>query len=91
MAGEYMIYGGGLGDHYSPTEGDTKLLLVIRGEAAREIFEQLGPEAEQSVCYDPNTILRWREDVACRPEGDEYTSTVGFDLTSGKSIHSWIC
>ncbi|MEY4879363.1 MAG: hypothetical protein RJB62_832 [Pseudomonadota bacterium] len=91
LDGEYMVYGGGLGDHYSPTVGDTKLLLIIRGEAAREIFEQLGPETEQSVCYDPDAILRWREDVACQPDAEGYSCTVGFDLTTGKSIHSWIC
>jgi hypothetical protein len=90
--GQYMIYGGGLGDVYAPKAGDTKLYLELSGDAARRIFDQLGRASEKKMCADPDDVLRMKGDIACtRSKDGKHVCQLGFDLTTGKSANATIC
>lgn len=90
--GQYMIYGGGLGDVYAPKTGDTKLYLELSGVAARRIFDQLGRASEKKMCADPDDLLRMKGDIACtRSKDGKHVCQLGFDLTTGKSANATIC
>ncbi len=90
--GQYMIYGGGLGDVYAPKPGDTKLYLELSGDAARRIFGQLGRASEKKMCADPDDVLRMKGDIACtRSKDGKHVCQLGFDLTTGKSANATIC
>jgi len=90
--GQYMIYGGGLGDVYPPKAGDAKLYLELGGEAARQIFDRLGRASEKKECAEQGEIFRRKGDVACtRSRRNTYSCQLGFDLTTGKSTNASIC
>jgi hypothetical protein len=90
--GQYMIYGGGLGDVYAPKTGDTKLYLELSGDAARRIFDSLGRASEKKMCADPDDVLRMKGDIACtRSKDGKHVCQLGFDLTTGKSANATIC
>ncbi len=90
--GQYMIYGGGLGDVYAPKPGDTKLYLELSGDAARRIFDQLGRASEKKMCADPDDVLRMKGDIACtRSHDGKHVCQMGYDLTTGKSANATIC
>lgn len=90
--GQYMIYGGGLGDVYAPKPGDAKLYLELGGDVARGIFERLGRASEKKSCAEPGETFRRKGDIACtRSRGNAYTCQLGFDLTTGKSANGSIC
>jgi hypothetical protein len=90
--GQYMIYGGGLGDVNAPKAGDSKLYLELTGVPARRIFDQLGRTSEKKMCADPDDILRMKGNIACtRSRRGDYACQMGFDLTTGKSANATIC
>jgi len=90
--GQYMIYGGGLGDVTAPKAGDSKLYLEFSGVAARRIFDQLGRASEKKMCADPDDVLRMKGDIACtRSKDGKHVCQMGFDLTTGKSAGATIC
>jgi len=45
----YWIYGGGLGDPIAPTSKDKKIAFSIEGDAAKQIFEAIGPDKKRCV------------------------------------------
>lgn len=92
ISGVYAIYGGGLGDPVEPTAREKKIALVIKGKAAREIFDGIGPDV-QDACLEPPHRVRKRDNdnfICMRVDG-EYSCKFGFDLVTGKSIGGSIC
>lgn len=92
--GVYMIYGGGLGDTLAPTPTDKKIMFSLKGSAAKEMFEGMGPDYQDACEVEPGERVRQKDNgnVYCRrsPEG-EYKCNFGFDLRTGKSIGGSVC
>jgi hypothetical protein len=86
FAGKYTLYGGFLDEAHSPTPGDTKLVVNLTGNSAKEMFNGIGPDG-QTTCADGDARLRQRDMLLCRyhPK-DGYWCTFGFDLSTGLSI-----
>lgn len=86
FAGSYVLYGGLPGEARRPTPGDTKLAINLTDNAAKEMFDALGPDL-QSSCAIKDLRVRQREMLLCRyrPK-DGYWCSVGFDLSTGLSI-----
>lgn len=84
--GKYALYGGFLGEAHSPTAGDTKLVVNLTDNSAREMFNAIGPDVKTD-CADRGFRLRQRDMLLCRyrPK-DGYWCTFGFDLSTGLSI-----
>ena len=93
-AASYRIYGGSLGNPTAPSTNDRKLAFSIEGEAARKIFDMMGPD-QSNACVEGTKIRlrsRDRENLSCiRSEEGEYVCSFGFDLRNGKSIGGSIC
>lgn len=90
----YWIYGGGLGDPVTATSKDKKIAFSIEGDAAKQIFEAIGPDKKDVCSEGGDTRFRSRdnENLTCtRSKENIYTCSFGFDLVSGKSIGGSIC
>ncbi|WP_312437848.1 hypothetical protein [Janthinobacterium sp.] len=82
----YAIYGGYPEDTVAPVAGDTKVAFRLKGAAAKDMFEAIGPDLDHG-CPDPQIRLRNRDMLLCRhhPQ-DGYRCEFGFDLSTGLSI-----
>ena len=89
---KYVVYGGDLGDPYAATPRDVRVAFYVRGRAAKEMFEAMGPDRKSECGIEKGGRIREKEHVACtyRPS-DGYQCDFGFDLRSGKSIGGSIC
>lgn len=88
----YTIYGGDLGDTYAPTPNDVHAAFYVRGRAAKEMFDAMGPDRKSECVIEKGGRVREKEHVACRYRpSDGYQCDFGFDLRSGKSIGGSIC
>lgn len=90
----YTTYGNSLGDPNAPKKDDRKIAFEIRGRAAREIFEAIGPDRRDVCTEAPGLRMRSRDEerLVCTKRGDgKYACYFGFDLKSGKSIGGSIC
>lgn len=93
-ATSYRIYGGSLGNPTAPSASDRKLAFSIEGDAARRIFDMIGPDRANACVEGTNIRLRSRdrENLSCtRNEEGDYVCSFGFDLRNGKSIGGSIC
>jgi len=64
----------------------------MKGAAAREIFEAIGPDVPDVCLEKPNRVRKRDSDnfICMRLDG-EYSCKFGFDLVTGKSIGGSIC
>jgi hypothetical protein len=94
LEGVYRIYGGGLGDPVAPTAKDRKVMFSITGEAARELFDALGPDKKDVCTAGSGTRVRARDNdnlFCMRTAEGDYSCNFGFDLRNGKSIGGIVC
>jgi hypothetical protein len=94
FSGSYVIYGGDPDEReaHAPARGDTKVAFSVRGAAAKEMFDAIGPgraeraPAQRSCPRHPEIRVRERDALICRHSPkDDYWCTFGFDLTTGLS------
>lgn len=93
-AATYRIYGGSLGDMTAPSVRDRKIAISMEGQAARELFDALGPDKHDACTEGTGTRVRFRDkgNLMCtRSKAGEYECSFGFDLRDGKSIGGSIC
>jgi hypothetical protein len=88
FTGTYVIYGGypSQDDARAPTPGDTKVAFNLTGNAAKEMFEAIGPDMKGG-CVSSDFHVRQRDMLVCRfrPQ-DGYRCNFGFDLSTGLSV-----
>jgi hypothetical protein len=88
----YVLYGGDIGDTYAPARNDVHVAFYVRGRAAKEMFDAMGPDRKSECGIEKGGRVREKEHVACRfRPSDGYQCDFGFDLRSGKSIGGSIC
>lgn len=90
----YALYGNSLGDPTPPSEGDRKIAFEIKGQAARDMFEAIGPDRKDRCLDTIDSRFRSRDDeriVCTRSKRGKYACYFGFDLETGKSIGGSIC
>jgi hypothetical protein len=90
---QYAIYGGGLGDPIAPSDNDKKISFAIEGEAAREIFEAIGPDILGTCPSGPGIRVRFKDGgrFSCISDADGYVCHFGFNLNTGRSIGGSVC
>lgn len=88
----YKIHSGGTAYSELPTKTDRALSVAFRGEAARQVFEQIGPDVEP-VCESGEKGYRVREKkgIYCsytprleNPKNSHYRCWIGIDLRTGE-------
>lgn len=94
LRGVYATYGGGLGDPWKPTQKDHKIMFSIDGQAAKAMFDGMGPDVKEICSPEDGNRVRKRdgERLYCmRSKQGAYQCNFGFDLRTGKSIGGIIC
>jgi hypothetical protein len=92
FSGQYILYGG-YPDKESaraPSAGDTKIAFSIKGPAAKDMFDAIGPapremsRGEERCEKNPKIRTRDLDTIRCRyhPK-DGYWCVFGFDLSTG--------
>lgn len=93
LVATYSIYSGEPGEREAPTQSERKLAIAIKGDAAKEIFDSLYPDARETACTDEKgERLRRKGEVWCsyRPSNG-YRCFVGFNLRTGESLSGASC
>ncbi|MCM5679124.1 hypothetical protein M8A51_06225 [Schlegelella sp. S2-27] len=90
----FATFGGGLGDPVPPSEQDSRIAFQLRGQAAREMFDAMGPDKTDACSSTAGERFRSRDDdrLTCTrsPKG-EYACYFGFDLKTGASVGGSVC
>jgi hypothetical protein len=92
LKGDYMVYGGELGDTVPPTKKDRKVAFTFKGQLAKDLFDQIGPDNKDSCGAAPDHRIRERGHLSCiwdKREG--YYCYFGLDVPTGKSTYGSIC
>ena len=95
---EYIIFSGTyINEPEPPSKTDRKLTIVIEGKAAKEIFDEIGPDQRHNCNPEKGDRQRVKGGVECRytaadkPGSGSYQCWVGMDLKTGKSEHTIGC
>lgn len=86
----YKIHSGGTAYSELPNKNDSALTVVFRDEAAKLVFDQIGPDAKE-VCNDTaGGRVRQKKGVYCsytarleNPANSHYRCWIGIDLRTG--------
>jgi len=93
--GEYLIYSGSLGDEAAPTQTDRKAAFMFQGDAARQLFEAIGPDQKDACGTESGLRIRQKGDLDCvydkADKASPYSCHFGIDLRTGKSTYGSIC
>lgn len=89
----YLVYSGESGDRRPPTNEDKKLAIAIRGQAAKEIFDSIGPDAKGVSCSaEDGERMRSKGEVWCSyMPSDGYMCFLGFNLRTGEPQSGGSC
>ena len=92
LKGDYLIYGGELGDTVPPTKKDRKVAFTFKGPLAKDLFDQIGPDKKDACGAAPDHRIRDRGDLCCVwDKRDGYVCYFGLDVPTGKSSNGSIC
>jgi hypothetical protein len=92
LKGDYQVYGGTLSEALPPTRNDRKVAFMFKGPLAKDLFNQLGPDAKISCSSASDYRERNRGDLSCTYTKDEgYSCYFGLDVPTGKSTNGAIC
>lgn len=92
LKAEYTIYSEELGNEQAPTKDDRKLAIEISGQAAKEIFDSLYPDAKVTCSAEKGERLRRKRNVWCIYQpSDGYRCFLGVNLRTGESIPGGSC
>ena len=91
LQASYKIHSGGTAYSELPTNDDSALTVAFRDEAAKQVFEQIGPDVK-SACNDaPGYRVREKKGVYCsytprleNPKNAHYRCWVGINLRTGE-------
>lgn len=94
MEARYLLYSGAIGDPMPVEQNNAKLALAITGDAAEEIFQQIGPDLKDEC--DAGNESRFRANgngsVACQYHlQDGYLCYLGIDLVKGMPVSASVC
>jgi hypothetical protein len=92
IKGNYQVYGGTLSEVQAPTRKDRKVAFMFEGALAKELFDQIGPDAKMSCSDAPGYRERNRGDLSCTyTKENGYACYFGLDVPTGKSTNGAIC
>jgi hypothetical protein len=91
LPAKYKIHSGGTAYSELPTKTDSVFTVAFRDEAARQLFEQIGPDVKP-ICSDTQgDRLREKKGVYCsytarleNPANAHYRCWIGINLRTGE-------
>jgi hypothetical protein len=91
LRGSYMIHSGGTAYAEPPTTTDSALTVHFEGKAAKQVFDQIGPDAKVKCSPETRDRERRKKGVSCiytaklnDPKDFHYTCWVGINLRTGE-------
>lgn len=91
LQAQYKIHSGGTAYSELPTKTDSALTVALRGEAARQVFEQIGPDVKPGCSDAAGERVREKKGVYCsytarleNPQNSHYRCWIGIDLRTGE-------
>jgi hypothetical protein len=92
LKGDYQVYGGTLSEMLPPSRKDRKVAFMFTGPLAKQLFDQIGPDAKMSCSDASDYRERNRGDLSCTYTKDNgYACYFGLDVPTGKSTNGSIC
>lgn len=92
FSGETVAYG------EAPTVQDRKLSIVVKGQAAKEVFDSIGPDARETCSSEKGNRERNKGAVQCmykardaNEPGKGYRCWIGVNLINGQGISTVSC
>jgi len=90
LRGSYVIHSGGTAYAEPPTKADSALTVHFEGKAAKEVFDQIGPDAKVKCSSEQGDRERTKKGVSCiytaklnNRKDSHYTCWVGINLRTG--------
>ena len=91
LQANYKIHSGGTAYSELPTKDDSAFTVAFRDEAARQVFEQIGPDVK-AACDDAQGYrVREKKGVYCsytprleNPKNAHYRCWIGINLRTGE-------
>jgi hypothetical protein len=90
LPASYMIHSGGTAYAEPPTKADSALTVHFEGKAAKEVFDQIGPDVKVKCSPEKRDRERRKKGVSCiytaqlnSPSDFHYTCWVGINLRTG--------
>jgi hypothetical protein len=91
LQASYKIHSGGTAYSEPPTKADSAFSVAFTDEAAKQVFDQIGPDVK-AVCDDAKGYReRRKKGVYCsytprleNPENSHYRCWIGIDLRTGE-------
>lgn len=87
----YKIHSGGTAYSEPPTKADGVITVAFRDEAAKQLFDQIGPDVKQACSADVGDRERRRKGAYCtythrleNPANAHYRCWIGIDLRTGE-------
>lgn len=89
---QYKIYSGELHNAQPPTRTERKLAIEISGQAAKDIFASIYPDAKVTCSGEQGERLRAKGELWCSfSPSSGYRCWLGYDLRAGKVIGGASC
>lgn len=94
----YKIHSGAVADRTSATATDRVLTVNIDGQAAKEIFDSIGPDSRDTCSGERGDRERARKGILCtyaakltNPKDNHYRCWIGVDLRTGDTTPTVSC
>jgi hypothetical protein len=91
LGANYKIHSGGTAYSELPTKDDSALSVAFRDEAAKQVFDQIGPDVKPICNEGPGYRVREKKGVYCsytarleNPANSHYRCWVGINLRTGE-------
>jgi hypothetical protein len=92
LQAEYKIHSGGTAYSELPTKTDSAITVAFKGEAAKQLFDQIGPDLKDSCgASDKGDRERRKKGALClyetrldSPTDSHYRCWIGIDLRTGE-------
>jgi len=90
LQASYMIHSGGTAYAEPPTKSDSALSIHFEGPAAKQVFDEIGPDAKVKCSSDNRDRERTKKGISCiytaqlnSPKDSHYTCWIGINLRTG--------
>lgn len=92
LPGEYKIHSGNTAYSELPTKADSAITVAFKGEAAKQLFDQIGPDVKDSCgVTNKGDRARRKKGALClyetqldSPMDSHYRCWIGIDLRTGE-------
>lgn len=91
IKGDYYMYGGTISEMLPPTDKDRKVSFMLNGLLAKDLFNQIGPDAKHACSTAAGYRERRRGDLVCILDEGGYSCYFGLNVITGKSVNGIIC